>query len=229
MAVKLVCFASYLTRSDEPWSNEDHNASKFIKAIKGNRQFKGFATVPVRRNRLRLEMTNRNQAYRWFGHMAGDYLNAKWLQHLEGPAYIVPLPSSEGVVGATINRFPALRMAEELQKVTAYHTTVLDILRWREPKPSASSAGGSRNANVLRENLVVTSKPPPGPCILVDDVCTSGGHLRAAVAALEASRRLTVIYAVCAGRTCQSRPENPWAIHVEELQEEPPDPFDVLF
>lgn len=216
MALKLVCFASYLTNPEKGWRDEDHNTLKFIKALKGNREFKGYATIPVGRSRKRLEMSNRQDAYRWFGMMASGHLSAQ-LQAMAGPVHLVPLPSSEGVLGATITRFPAREMATQLQAAVGGNTVVTDILRWREPKPSASSSGGTRNANVLRENLVVTVVPAQGTCILVDDVCTSGGHLLAAAAALEIMAAPTVEMAICAGRTCKEQPSNPWSVHTEDL------------
>ncbi|QQR46546.1 hypothetical protein JKA73_10950 [Myxococcus xanthus] len=222
MAVRLVYCASYLTEPGE-WRQDDFATGKFIKAIKGNRDFTGFAKVPVRGNRLRLDMNNRPLAYTWFGQMAGDYFRQQVSLPQGTTLRVVPLPSSDAVLGTAFTRFPARDLANAFCRVAGPSFVMTDVLRWRVAKESASTGSGSRNASVLRENLVVAPAAPPGDYMVLDDVCTSGAHLRAAIARLEEQPGVTVSYALCAGRTCREPADDPWAIQNEAFDASIPD------
>jgi hypothetical protein len=80
--------------------------------------------------------------------------------------------------------------------------TVLDVLRWVRPMPTAHQAGGTRDPQELYGRLRLTLPRLPhdnANVVLVDDVLASGGHLRAADAFLS-DCGANVIVAVCAGR-----------------------------
>ena len=73
LTVRVVYFATYLTRVDSSWRDEDHNASKFVKAIKG-KPFNGYASIPVGCRVERLTTTNSASAVDWFAEMAAAWL-----------------------------------------------------------------------------------------------------------------------------------------------------------
>ena len=63
--MRIVAFAAYLTKTHRAWRNEDYNAYKFVRAVKG-RVIKGYAWVPVGRGSQRLSQVNAGQAVIWF-------------------------------------------------------------------------------------------------------------------------------------------------------------------
>ncbi|WNG49178.1 phosphoribosyltransferase [Archangium minus] len=216
MALTVACFASYLTNVTKAWRDEDHSASMFIKAIKG-KPFKGYGHVPVRGWNTRFDHNNRHVTHTFFGKMAADHLDDVGMTMV--PLCLVPLPSSDAVQGTSFTRFPARDLALAVQRELAKKGETVqidDILRWKMAK-QPSHAGGTRDAQELYENLVLTAAPSEGVVhVLVDDVCTGGGHLRAAKRRLE-DADATVDYAVCAGRTVQIQPKDAFAVITEKL------------
>jgi len=109
-------------------------------------------------------------------------------------------------------------IATEIANKVGGNVTVRDVLRWKKEYASARS-GGTRDPLILYNNLKITK---PGswklPVILVDDVLTSGGHLMACTAILR-ENGARVDLAVCAGRTVQESPRNPFEVQVEEVED----------
>lgn len=81
-----------------------------------------------------------------------------------------------------------------------------------------SSQGGTRDPQELYDNLVVTEEIPNGGIVLIDDVRTTGAHLRAAAAKL-AQKGGRVSMAVCAARTVLNQDQNPFSIMEEALED----------
>lgn len=209
MAVTAVCFCTYLTGILVPWRHEDHNAHKFIKALKGD-PINGYARILVGRTWHRLQESNRDSAIDWFGEMAADYVTKN---HKKRPLALAPVPSSNCVVGGRIVS-PIYRMADAIAS-RLQNVTVWDGLRWSEAM-IPSHKGGIRNAAHSYAHLRITRKLPEAEIVIVDDVLTSGSHIRAIAAKLTASRGVCKL-AVCAGRTVGEQVEDPFAIIEEEL------------
>lgn len=211
MPLTVASFATYLTSIDNQWRDQDWNAYKFVKAVKAQ-PFKYSARVPVLGTLYYLDQNNSNDALGWFAQMATAYLREK---KTPGPAALVPLPNSRctvsnGIMPRTLAQAQAL--ASSLR-----HTTVLDCLRWKVQKPSASGAGGTRNPQELYDNLALTAAVPQGTkLIIIDDVRTSGGHLKAARAML-LGQNGNCDLAICAGRTVHYQYEEPFSRLEEEI------------
>lgn len=103
MAIRVECFASYLTVTtnderwlgDEKWRTEDHAANKFVHSIKRER-INGYARVPSTTGFERLDAEygveeNQKRACRAFARWARERLRARKL--LSG-CDLVPIPCS---------------------------------------------------------------------------------------------------------------------------------------
>ncbi len=96
---------------------------------------------------------------------------------------------------------------------------LVDALRQIAPIASAHKEGGTRDAAALYRNLRLVVPSVVGEVVLVDDVLTSGGHLRAAAAMLVGA---SVEFAICAGRSRDTPADNPWElVHIELMDFEP--------
>lgn len=102
-------------------------------------------------------------------------------------------------------------MAERLDDVE-----VLDCLRFRKVMDSASRGGGTRNPQTLYNNLVLIEDVLAADVILIDDVRTTGGHLRAA-RALIIEQGAECDLAICAGRTVWDQDQEPSSLGEDEF------------
>lgn len=228
MPLKVASLCGYLCNVSIPWrkgARGDHDAHDWIQALKG-KHFNGYAQVPVCGRLHRLTDENGSDAIQWFGEMAVAYLGAK---KITGPFVIIPVPNSSSLVDST-----AKPRTRKLAKAVADHlpdddAVVLDCLRFKQHQCSASSEGGPREAEKIYKNLVVLRDEineflgdlEDGEMyhvLLVDDVTTSGGHLRACAARLKKAG-LEVDSVICGGKTVYDQVNAPFDIREDELDE----------
>lgn len=102
------------------------------------------------------------------------------------PVVLVPVPSRRSVTRAR-GHDPVLRMARAAARTLGGDASVAAVLRQRRRVDDQSSLSlGQRQAN-LRGALHAVDPPPLAHVVVVDDVCSSGATLTAAVAALVAA------------------------------------------
>jgi predicted amidophosphoribosyltransferase len=211
MPLKVVCFCAYLTDITVPWRDDDHNANKFVKSFKGE-PIKGYAKIQVGKTWHRLSESNRDQAVDWFGEMAAEYIKRK---HKTRPLAFAPLPSSKCIAGGKVVS-PTYRIAEAIAS-RLQDVTIWDGLRWTE-EMTPSHKGGVRDPDYFYKRLAITKKVPQAEIVIVDDVLTSGAHMRA-VAAKIAKKAGKCRLAICVGRTVSEQVRAPMDIIEEELED----------
>ena len=159
MPLKVVSFATYLTNVDVTWRDADYNALKFVKAIKGL-PVNGFARIPVCDVLRRLEHGNSEEAIGWFGELARAYLLG---QNLPRPVSFVPIPNSSCAMGN--DQVPRTRLLAQAIVNGFEESDVWDGLRWRTVM-LPSSQGGTRNPQVLYDNLAIAQEVPARTLVL---------------------------------------------------------------
>jgi hypothetical protein len=203
--LEVVSFCAYCTQG--PYQHQDtFHASKFVKAIKGD-PLNGWAEIPVPigGGRRELRQSNGGEAFEWFAEMADDVLP-------EARVALVPVPSSKAVSEDEARSSAPFRLSRAIGDRRALPVEVRLLLR--RPTRSARS-GGPRDAPTLYSNLAVLQSPYELPIVLVDDVCTGGGHLRAAEAAIRSTGG-SVLMAICVGRSETAEPAE--AFRIERTQ-----------
>lgn len=197
MSLLVVCFSSYLASTDLPWRAEDYNANKFVHALK-EEQINGYALIPTCGTQNRLTNANLGDAAVWFASMVRNYLRDAGVGL---PLAVVPVPNS-ACTTASRTTPRTLRLADAVSSVIHGRTKTVDCLRWKKDLGSASRMGGPRDTDILYRNLHMKtgSLQLKSRVLLVDDVMTSGGHLRACARKIRESGS-KVVLAVCGGRT----------------------------
>jgi hypothetical protein len=214
MPLSVVSFSTYLTTVEGlTWRPHDYDARDFVHAIK-DFDIARFAFVRRGDTWHQFENPSRHEVLEWFAEMVADHFERS---PLGGPFVLVPVPGSKADLGFEGTPRTAV-IATVLAGQLASARGVRDVLRWASPVPPARLPGGVRDAAWLYEKLRLTGPMRGERVVLVDDVLTTGGHLRACAARLR-SRGAEVLLGICAGRADTAQVADPFALRFEELDD----------
>ena len=206
--LKLITLCAYLTDVTCPWRPEDHTSSKMVKALKGD-DINGWFEYRVAGKNRRFDRSNVNE----FVQRIPIALARMITRHIDSPATLVPIPNSH-VIDAAAEGFHTLELAKAVAARTEGLLTAVPALVFNEPQVK-SREGGPRSSTHFENAYTLVTKVR-GPIVLLDDVCTGGGHLIGAYRKLASPVR-SVILACAFGRSTKVQVANPVAPREEIL------------
>lgn len=200
MQLYAACY--YRSKSEEwndKWRNEDFAARNLVKAVK-RETFGGNSEITVgQRHRFQIINSPQGQAQ---GMACASLLLAIKLHNANlRDVAIVPVPSSSRTTPHM--EFTGGRLAAGI----AHHlpqSEAVPALYFSQPVPK-SSAGGGRNEGLIYSRLRAQNLGQPRRVVLLDDVYTTGAHVRAAARFLR-EQGFNVENVIVVGRTAWRRP-----------------------
>ena len=163
--------------SDRSVRSKSHwDARAIVRAIKGD-AFGGYADLQIDGAWRRLDQSHAELALQWF--VERVYKETSFDPKTK--YILVPIPHSSCTVQCGESP-KVLTLAKALQQRLP-QLQVADILRFKQVMPKTSETN-MRDENILYEATLLLQKPPVGNLILLDDVCTTGAHAKAAARAI---------------------------------------------
>jgi hypothetical protein len=206
--LKLMSLCAYLTDVNVEWRDEDHRASKMVKALKGD-PINGYFVLKIAGVDRTFDQSNIDK----FLERIPRALARTIALHLETPATIVPIPNAH-VTDPGDADFRTLALAKSVAAESRGKLTAVPALVFRE-KQQKSREGGPRSPHHFEQAYRI-AVPVHGPIVLLDDVCTGGGHLIAAHWKLHGADR-NVALACTFGRSTKTQQTDPIGIRLENL------------
>lgn len=212
MRVHAVC--GYPGNSDAwagDWDEIHWRARNLVKGVK-REQFGGYAewrnNGTGARHRQYSDEGGQRLAMLVAGSKLVDLLDAARITN----ASVIPVPSSQTVAAG--GDYTGARLAAAIQQCRP-GLLAAPVLHFDVPQPKAHDGGGERRWQVILPHLRGDAAGV-GPAVLLDDVMTTGGHLRACARYL-AAQGVEVADAFLIGRTMWTRPEHMFTVPAEVL------------
>lgn len=201
MTIDLHSAVYYRAKSDTwttKWTDADFAARNLVQAVKG-KDFNGYTDVTINRKNYRIEnnVAGRRAAHAFAAVSLANRIHA----HGINCAAIIPIPSS---AHCNPNEMYVGRLLAENIQLKLPTLQVRPELFFNTPMPK-SAQGGGRNPQAILANLRANDLAGVQTAILLDDVYTSGAHVKAATWFLRA-QGINVEHAFVVGRTAWDQP-----------------------
>jgi pyrimidine operon attenuation protein/uracil phosphoribosyltransferase len=212
MTVTLHGLCYYRAKSDEwdeKWNNNHYAALNFVKAIKGG-TFKGYSEISANSKTytIRDNAEGRAVAYGLAALGLANKIRSAGCTN----AAIIPIPSSSHTDPCAT--FTGRKLAEAVkQKIPTLE--VRSDLYFAQAMPK-SAQGGGRNPNTILGNLRSRDLSDVETAILIDDVYTSGAHIKAATRYLR-NKGIEVEHAFVVARTAWEKPNSMFSVESETV------------
>lgn len=212
MPLRVHCLMQYLTAHVDEMRSDDYTAQSVVKAVKGKDPGGRRAELTYRGKNYAFGPSDPNGAIRLWIDWAVEQLRE--IAPSKSAFVLVPVPNKSAIAGSHFD-FPTLGLCRRLSEAFGEKAKVAAELKWdQQLKPARE--GGPRFADQLFPHLRLEISNERGPRILIDDVLTSGGHLKACAAKLR-EIDLDPIGAICCGRTFKHQIDKPFRVPVEVL------------
>jgi hypothetical protein len=212
--LKLVSLCAYLTDMSMQWRTADYAAMNMVKGLK-KEPLKGWFEYEVAGKTRRYDQSNIQQ----FVDRIPPALARLIALHVSDPATLVPIPNAH-VTSPSSEDFRTLELARAVADQSRGALKVSAALVFEKPQVR-SRDGGPRSPSHFETAYQIASDVK-GPIVLLDDVCTSGGHMIGAHWKLHHPPRRQIVLACAFGRTTKEQLTHPVGIRVEELDTTPP-------
>ena len=187
-------------QSGTKWDRWDYDGSNFAKALKGE-SFKGYSNIKAMNGTWKKITGQSTQAA---FDIFGEWGAAEMIKSGVGAAYIIPVPSSKCV------EFDTDAKGRRLCEAIASHlpNSVADeAFHWSEEMVPAHKGGPRGKQQLLPKLMLWKGLPKDRPVVLVDDVATMHGHLKACIQKLRDNGN-EVALALAGAQTVHDRPEH---------------------
>ena len=193
------------------WRRSDFDVNKLVKSLKGE-PVKGYSHLRDVNNKIhRIAEGDNTPALLYFSAWAARRLLSLKL----GRIALVPVPSSS-CTSYRSDTTPCA-MARAIQERLGRTASVQQWLRFVEKMPK-SHEGGTRRVEVLEKQLRVSSKmAAPATVVLIDDVKTTGAHMKACARKLREFGAVADV-AVVAASTVWDQVPDPWSLDPDDLE-----------
>jgi hypothetical protein len=205
---RLISLCAYLTSVDNQWRDVDHVSSKMVKALKGD-AIRGYFNYEVGGIIRRFDQSNISE----FVTRIAPALARIIVRAHDGLATLVPIPNSH-VISPDTGDFKTFDLATKIAAESGGRYSVAPALVFNEVQQK-SREGGPRDPKHFEAAYRITRKVE-GPIILVDDVCTGGGHLVGAHWRLHKSNS-PIVLACTFGKSTRQQLDNPIGVREDLL------------
>lgn len=199
----------YLSGSHQ-MRGKDYDAQTLVKAVKGDALNNQYVVVNIDGVVKRIDSSCSDLASEWFAQWIKEKLDSKGLVD---SLVLIPIPSSGYTVGDRALKTTPHALALNIARRYVDQPLVVQALAWSEPMEKCRN-GGSRVPGYLYSKLRLVEDVPQGNIVFVDDVLTSGGHLKAAIWRLQDVHRQPVGAVFC-GRTVDYQLDDPFMVPEE--------------